>query len=417
MISIDVPLLNDVNTFLRYLDSKPNLPLTGAGDMKAVDLYALNERVATKTPFPVTPRSRQADYPLLNFLFQVVTTSRLFLVTFGKTNTLTTSSVRLETYWGLTHEEQYVFLLETAWCYVDWGTLNDDGRSGQGADWFEGAGRQLLQNPVGTPVKLFMRGWVLEGNPAQIHVSHLVNNYVRAGHWFGWYDVREIHQEKRDKYGLQLEQVTLTEWGNRCMTLLLSKRPFRYWNQHADGYYFPESDDDRPEALININAFADAFRAEFNEPDLISLYPINPNLQTGELWLRVELPDHGVSRTIALPVSDTLDDLHLMIQEAFKFDNDHLYGFYLNLRDPYRGKQYFDPRPEPGWADGYPADETTLASLNLYEGQRLLYKFDFGDNWTFIIAVVRHLPDTKKTRARIIEKVGKAPKQYGDDNW
>jgi len=81
MIPTDIPLLNDFNRFLRYLDGKPSIALTGAGDLKAVDLSALNERVEIKTPFPVTPRSRQADYPLLNLLFQITTASRLYLVT------------------------------------------------------------------------------------------------------------------------------------------------------------------------------------------------------------------------------------------------------------------------------------------------------------------------------------------------
>ena len=413
-------LIDDFDTFLRYLETKPNLSLTPAGDVKAADLWAMNDRVNYKAPLYVTPRSRQPDYPLLNFMFQIATASRLFLVTFGKTNILVADTGRIDRYNGMMLEEKYVFLLETAWCYVDWGTLNGDGRSGQGAEWFRLDGRQLLKNPVGVPARLFTRGWAKEGNPAMIHVSNEVNAYVRAGHWFGWYDIREVQQEKRDKYALQIDQVTLNEWGEQCMDRLFRERPFEFWNQHADSDFFPE-DEDEDVAPIAVNTFADTFRTLLNEPDLVNLYPINPNPQTGTMWLRVELPQHKVSRTIAMPVSDTLDDLHLMIQRAFGFDNDHLYGFYLNLRDPYSGRQYFDPRTEPGWADGYSSDETTLASLNLYEGQRFLYKFDFGDNWEFLITVARHLPDEKRAKARIVEKVGEVPAQYeedeNDDHW
>ena len=67
------------------------------------------------------------------------------------------------------------------------------------------------------------------------------------------------------------------------------------------------------------------------------------------------------------------------------------------------------------WADGYPAAETSLASLNLYEGQRFLYIFDFGDSWEFKISVVRHLPNELSDKASVVEKIGKAPMQYGDD--
>lgn len=65
-------LIDDFETFLRYFEKKPNLLLTGAGDLKAADLWALNERVSFKAPAYVTPKSRVADYPLLGFLFQVV---------------------------------------------------------------------------------------------------------------------------------------------------------------------------------------------------------------------------------------------------------------------------------------------------------------------------------------------------------
>ena len=150
MIPTDSLLIDDFDTFLRYLD-KPALSLTAGGDLKSADLWAMNDRVNYKAPLYVTPRSRQADYPLLGFLFQIAISSRLYLVTFGKTNTLVADTDRVARYNGLTLEEKYIFLLETAWCYVDWGTLDGDGRSGQGAQWFDRAGRQLLQNRWGSP--------------------------------------------------------------------------------------------------------------------------------------------------------------------------------------------------------------------------------------------------------------------------
>ncbi len=407
-------LLTDFDTFVRYLQSKPNLPLTGAGDLKSADLWAINERVNYKAPHYVTPRSRQADYPLLNVLFQIVTVSRLAVIQFDKVNTLVPDTARIETYQNLTQEEKYVFLLETAWCYVDWATLDGNDRSGQGAEWFREGMEQLLKNPVGTTATLFTRGWVLEGDSRMIQVFPTVNAYVLVGHWFGWYDIREIPQPKRDKYSLLIDQITLTDWGRTCLTTLRRKRPFHFWNQNAFSHFESEVDA-AYDGAVNMNDFAQVFRELLNEPDLLSLYPINPNRPTGTYWLRAELPHHKTSRTIVMPATATLDALHGMIQQAFSFANDHLYGFYLNPRNPYNGPQYFDPRTTPGWAEGYPAAETTLTSLNLYEGQRFLYVFDFGDNWEFWITVSRHLPDDTEKKARVVEKIGKAPKQYGDD--
>ncbi|WP_020606075.1 plasmid pRiA4b ORF-3 family protein [Spirosoma spitsbergense] len=407
-------LIDDVDIFLRYLEGKPNLPLTAAGDLKAADLWILNDRVNYKAPDYVTNRSRQIDYPLLGFLFQIATASRLFLVKSVKGNVLVADAARLDMYRSLTVEEQYVFLLETAWCYADWSAIDGDERSGVGANWFQSGIRQLLQNPVGAVVTFFERGGSLEKNPAVIHTSFSANAYIRVGYWFGWYDIREVARTKRDKYELDIDQLILTEWGQQCLTVLLRDRPFRQWNRQAGNYaYFDEYQDD--DERVNINAFADVFRTLLDEPDLLSLYPINPNPPTGVYWIRAELPALKVSRTIELPTDMTLEDLHEMIQQAFDFDNDHLFKFCMNLRNPYRGEQYYDPRPEAGWSDGYPADDVSLASLNLYEGQQFLYIFDFGDRWDFKITVVRHLPDERTDNPRIVEAVGEAPAQYGDE--
>lgn len=407
-------LIDDFDSFVRYLESKPNLPLTAVGDLKAADLWAINDWVNYKAPNYVTPRSRQVDYPLIGFLYQLVTASRLFLVRFEKSNILVPDAARIDAYRNLTLDEKYVFLLETAWCYADWSAIDGDGRSGQGANWFQSGIGQLLRNPVGTDVTLFTRGWVSEDDLRMIHVSATVNAYVRAGHWFGWYDTREVAQAKRDKYNLQIDRVTLTEWGQQCLTVLSRERPFRYWNKQALNYAY-YTDEGSEELRVDINTFADAFRTLLGEPELLSLYPINANPPTGTYWLRAELPAHKVSRTMAIPASMTLDDLHALIQQAFGFGNDHLYGFYMNPRNPYNGEQYYDPRMTDGWADGYPAYETSLTRLDLHEGQQLLYIFDFGDHWEFKITVVRHLPNDKAQKASVVEKVGKAPRQYGND--
>ncbi|SOD89292.1 IS1096 element passenger TnpR family protein [Spirosoma fluviale] len=405
-------LIDDFDTFVRYLESNPNLPLTGAGDLKAADLWAINERVNYKAPHYVTARSRQADYPLLGFLFQIATVSRLFIIQFSNVNTLMPDVARIDAYRSLTLEEKYVFLLETAWCYLDWTVLDGDGRSGQGADWFRTGVRQLLRHPVDAAVTL-TQDWSLRNRTLTVFASSMANIYVRAGHWFGWYDVREITRAKRDKYSLEIDQLKLSPWGDQCLTTLLLERPFRYWNKNAGQFVFFDGDNDiEPEASININTFAEPLRTLLGEPDLLSLYPINSKPPTGEFWLRVELPEHGVSRTLAVPATSTLDGLHGLIQKSVKFDNDHLYNFYLNWRNPLNGECYSSP--EDDWSEDPPADTIWLAQLNLYEGQVWLYVFDLSTRWEFYITVVRHLPDAVETKARVVEKVGRSPKQYPD---
>ncbi|GAB3986305.1 hypothetical protein GCM10028807_03440 [Spirosoma daeguense] len=147
---------------------------------------------------------------------------------------------------------------------------------------------------------------------------------------------------------------------------------------------------------------------------MLSLYPINPNPPTGEYWFQVELSNHGVLRAMAIPATSTLDDLHEMIRESIDFEDDHLYNFYLNWRNPLNGEIYSSP--DDDWSENPSADSVKLAELSLYEKQKLLYIFDLADRWEFLITVVRHLPDAMVSQPRLIEKVGESPEQYAD-NW
>ena len=49
-------------------------------------------------------------------------------------------------------------------------------------------------------------------------------------------------------------------------------------------------------------------------------------------------------RTIAISGEDSLDQLHLAIQEAFNFDNDHLYAFSLDQLKLNPRKSFNDSR-------------------------------------------------------------------------
>lgn len=49
----------------------------------------------------------------------------------------------------------------------------------------------------------------------------------------------------------------------------------------------------------------------------------------GQYVLKVLL-DQDLYRTVAISASATLEDLHLAIQRAFRFDDDHLYAFFMD---------------------------------------------------------------------------------------
>jgi hypothetical protein len=178
-------------------------------------------------------------------------------------------------------------------------------------------------------------------------------------------------------------------------------------------------------------------------------------------------------RKIELRADQTLHDLHLAIQEAFEWDNDHLYAFYMSGKawdsaSEYRLPEDYAPwgeiieddddEPEPPeltpeereaslrqlfgpdsrltlaemeaemadfwesfWADEAEAGphnslETELAALNLQPGQEFLYLFDFGDDHRFKVRVsaINGQAGPVSDYTRVVESVGKSPPQYPD---
>jgi Plasmid pRiA4b ORF-3-like protein len=114
-------------------------------------------------------------------------------------------------------------------------------------------------------------------------------------------------------------------------------------------------------------------------------------------------------RFIEIDSSSTLEDLHLAIQDAVDFDNDHLYEFYISRTERSRDRIRFDD--ENGGIY-----EVTLASLYpLEKRKKLFYLFDYGDNWVFQITKSRKKPTEPKKGIkypRVVERVGKNPEQY-----
>jgi hypothetical protein len=118
----------------------------------------------------------------------------------------------------------------------------------------------------------------------------------------------------------------------------------------------------------------------------------------------------GVSRTIAIRGDQTLDDLHLALQDAFEWENDHLYAFWLtgriwdDLESQYMAPFELDPEEK--------STEETIDGLGLSVGQRVAYLFDFGDEWHVELKVTSIEEAEPGEYPRILASRGDAPPQY-----
>ena len=115
--------------------------------------------------------------------------------------------------------------------------------------------------------------------------------------------------------------------------------------------------------------------------------PATPPERVHRLKIELEevnwgVPDGEVSRTVEMAGDATLHDLHDVIQQAFGWDDDHLYEFFVSgkLRDrktQYVGSPMGDTEPffDTG-DDPRSVEETRLDDLGLVRRRAMRYEFD-----------------------------------------
>lgn len=122
-----------------------------------------------------------------------------------------------------------------------------------------------------------------------------------------------------------------------------------------------------------------------------------------------------VWRDLELRGDQTLDDLHDAIQDAFRWDRDHPWVFFMARIKNGSGMRKSEPGTVYGHGDDDVPADVKLASFGLKTRRRFRYLFDFGDKLLHVIAVreVRK-PEPRAKYPRVVGKQGKAPPQYGE---
>ncbi len=130
--------------------------------------------------------------------------------------------------------------------------------------------------------------------------------------------------------------------------------------------------------------------------------------------LKIALRDISppVWRRVTLPADTSLGCLHDIVQTCFGWDNSHLHAF----TEPGSGRQFVDfdaPVDRDPFRD---ADEesVTVAEVLPYEGGRLEYTYDFGDDWRHRITLEKILPASTPDR-RVACTGGRRAMPYAED--
>ena len=129
-----------------------------------------------------------------------------------------------------------------------------------------------------------------------------------------------------------------------------------------------------------------------------------------------------ISRKIEIPENANLYKLAKAIIRAYNFDFDHCFGFFSRINE----SRYFDSEKkyelftdlieegeslEPTGAGSVKKTKINKVWQNI--GDKMLFLFDYGDNWQFVVEFKGFgEKNQKKKYPRILKKTGKAPRQY-----
>lgn len=94
---------------------------------------------------------------------------------------------------------------------------------------------------------------------------------------------------------------------------------------------------------------------------------------------------------------------------------DHAFEFCDNLKTPYRSKERYTLFADMGEDADDPGVQRTLVSSVFRPKRKMLFHFDFGDDWYFLVTCTAvKESDAKRRFSKVLELKGSPPVQYPD---
>lgn len=381
-------ILHDFDALLTYI-SEREMSVTPMHQLRRRMLPEINDRLARPIQMGLK-KPLQKSYPRIHGLYLLIRASGLTCVEgTAKKPLLVVDDVVHQAWQGLNPAERYCTLLE-AWLLR--GHVEIIGERGRG--WYR------------TPDTFRELPWFFQRIPdegLQVAGDEQVEDSIR--YWPGWHNlgllelfgliaIQPVPLEPGK--GWRIERVNRTPFGDALLAAL-----------HAG--FFGDVD--------NILALESENKIPFGvlQPTLQPYFPEwQHNLSVPEWAFREDAHVFKVTlwkdlwRRIAIPADDTLDELASAILDAVEFDHDHLHAF------EYRNRFGITERINHSYMDEGPwTSEVLVGDTPLKAGQAMTFIFDFGDWWTFEVALERVDPDMVVKQPVILEAEGEPPDQYG----
>ena len=137
----------------------------------------------------------------------------------------------------------------------------------------------------------------------------------------------------------------------------------------------------------------------------------------GQIYLFKVSLEKGIYCIIELKGSSSLYKFAEAIINAFDFELDHAFGFYNNIKYIHKSSEVYTLFCDYGTS--IELHEKSVEKSYIYKvfepGKKMLFLFDYGDDWRFLVECLDVVkPEAKKKYPNIVERQGKAPSQYLD---
>ncbi|MBC8344159.1 MAG: plasmid pRiA4b ORF-3 family protein [Bacteroidetes bacterium] len=361
--------ISDFDRFNNFIESvKPHLSAK-RGEIGKKDSFRLNQTLYYKKDVS-KPNYTQYQYPVIDLMFALALAGGLYVKANEKGKAVLVKTSANESFKSLNIYEKYVFLLQTYWTKYEFDIKYSGFLS---IDFFYRFLTELADSKKSQ--------WVVKDNNFNTFVHYSKDSaFFCHLNFFGFgeyklYDDKEAFFKDSVKdfivneFGIYASRFLVTDalmtWNNMFLDYLISQMKKKIKPQKDKGPFeifkrlFPEGE-------VNNTVVKDEF-------DRSGVYTFKVSLYS-DLW-----------RKINISHKHYLSDLHKAIQEAFDFDNDHLYAFYIGGKRK-TGKAIYCSYVEE---EGKTADEINIADLRLFRGQKIFYLFDFGDEWWFDIKLLK----------------------------
>lgn len=228
-----------------------------------------------------------------------------------------------------------------------------------------------------------------------------------------------IREEVINNYFIRVDEVTITKSKDRTSVARLNKAC-----ENASIFYdlIDEETIFQPQLGLKLNRliFADGNKSYvfpkeemFKALQLFAGQPIFETL-TAVLKVTLRLENQEVWRRLVVPVHNTFNQLHTILQTAFGWQDSHLHGF--NIYDkPQNGNKLIknlvchkELLSDNGEVSTILEKGIKLSEyIPMYE--QLTYTYDFGDDWNHVIEVEKMIENHEFNYAVCLDRKGNTP--------